>query len=401
MPGRASAPHIVIVGAGPAGSSAATFLARQGARVTLLERGRFPRDKTCGDGCTPRTLWMLERLGLGTLASTDGTPVDSVHAVSPGGVVWDAAIPARLFGGRGSIIPREVLDERLVRGAVQAGATLREGVRVVGLEREGGVPRLRCLGGESLLADVVLGCDGSPSVIRGALGAPDFPAHECAFAIRVYYENVRLSHPRGLGFFWDEALLPAYGWIFPLPGGRANVGLGMRADQLAASGARLPELLERFCASPRVAAELAGGRRVGRPKGHHLPFGSSARHTTFDQALLLGDAAGFVNPLTGEGIEFALESGAFAAEAVAEAVSAGDLSARGLGGYGRRWRTRFRTAFRLNRRLMWAFERPRLLDRVFRTACRDERTRDELIDVLSGEATRLSWRFLASVALGR
>ncbi|MET0401334.1 MAG: hypothetical protein ABW123_02980, partial [Cystobacter sp.] len=223
---------------------------------------------------------------------------------------------------------------------------------------------------------------------------------EGAFAIRAYYEDVRLTHPRGLGFFWDESLLPAYGWIFPLPDGRANVGVGIRADQLAATGERLPALLDRFCASPHVARELAGGRRVGKAKGHHLPYGSSARHTTFDRALLLGDAAGFVNPLTGEGIEFALESGAFAAEAVAEAVHAGDFSARGLGGYARRWQQRFRTAFQLNRRLMWAFERPRLLDRIFLTARRNARTGDELIDILSGEATRLSWHFLASVAIG-
>ncbi|MGZ3459675.1 MAG: hypothetical protein ACXU86_14365, partial [Archangium sp.] len=182
---------------------------------------------------------------------------------------------------------------------------------------------------------------------------------------------------------------------------RANVGLGMRADQLAASGAKLPELMERFCASPRVAAELAGGRRVGKVKGHHLPFGSFARHTTFDRALLLGDAAGFVNPLTGEGIEFALESGAFAAEALAEAVAAGDLSARGLGGYARRWEARFRPAFQLNRRLMFAFERPRLLDRTFRAAGRSARVCDELVDIIAGEATRISWRFLTAVALGR
>ncbi|ATB31283.1 geranylgeranyl reductase [Melittangium boletus DSM 14713] len=399
--GRATSPHVVIVGAGPAGSSAAILLAQQGARVTLLERARFPRDKTCGDGCTPRALWMLERLGLGALPGDAGAPVDSVRAISPGGITWSALIPERLFGGRSSVVPREVLDERLVRRAVQAGATLREGVRVEGLEREHDVLRVHCRDGEPLRADVVLGCDGSPSVIRGALGAPAFSEHEGAFAVRAYYEDVRLSHPRSMGFFWEEALLPAYGWIFPLPGGRANVGLGMRADQLAASGVRLPELLERFCASPHVAAELAGARRVGRVKGHHLPFGSSARHTTFDRALLLGDAAGFVNPLTGEGIEFALESGAFAAEALAEAFATGDLSARGLGGYARRWQTRFRTAFRLNRRLMWAFERPRLLDRIFHLANRDERARDELIDVLSGEATRLSWRFLAAVAFGR
>lgn len=394
--------HVAIVGAGPAGSSAATFLAQQGARVTLLERHRFPRDKTCGDGCTPRTLWMLERLGLGALpGGTEAAPVDAVYAISPGGVELDMTIPARLFGGKASVIPRQVLDERLVQRAVQAGAELREGVRVEGLERDGNGLLLRCRDGESLRADLVLGCDGSPSVVRRALGAPDFPEHEGAFAVRAYYEGVRLSRPRSMAFYWEQELLPAYGWIFPLPDGRANVGLGLRADQLAASKVKLPELMERFCASPHVAAELAGGRRVGKVKGHHLPFGSFAQHTLFDRALLLGDAAGFVNPLTGEGIEFALESGAFAAEAVAEAVAAGDLSERGLAGYARRWQTRFRTAFQLNRKLMFAFERPRLIDRTFRAAKRNTRVREELADIIAGEASRISWRFLAAVALGR
>jgi flavin-dependent dehydrogenase len=294
-----------------------------------------------------------------------------------------------------------VLDERLVRNAVQAGAELREGVRVDGLDRDASGIILRCGGGESLRAEVVLGCDGSPSVVRRALGAPSFPETEGAFAVRAYYEGVQLSHPRSMAFFWVEELLPAYGWIFPLPGGRANVGLGMRADQLAASKSGILDLMERFCASPTVAAELAGARRVGKVKGHHLPFGSFAQHTTFDQALLLGDAAGFVNPLTGEGIEFALESGAFAAQAVAEAAAAGDFSARGLGGYTRRWEARFRTAFRLNRQLMRAFEWPWLVDRTFRAARKSTRVCDELVDILSGEASRISWRFRLAVALGR
>jgi menaquinone-9 beta-reductase len=394
--------HVAIVGAGPAGSSAATFLAQQGARVTLLERNRFPRDKTCGDGCTPRALWMLERLGLGALTSgTEAAAVDSVYSISPGGVKLKARIPPRLFGGKACVIPRQVLDERLVRRAVQAGAELREGVRVEGLEWDDTGVLLRCREGESLRADVVLGCDGSPSVVRRALGAPDFPEHEGAFAVRAYYEGVRLSHPRSLALFWEEELLPAYGWIFPLPDGRANVGLGMRADQLAASRAKLPELMERFCASPHVAAELNGARRLGRVKGHHLPYGSFAHHTTFNRALLLGDAAGFVNPLTGEGIEFALESGAFAAESVAEAAASGDFTNQGLGGYTRRCQSRFRTAFHLNRKLMQAFERPRMLDRVFRAANRGERIRDELVDLISGEATRISWRFVAAAMFGR
>jgi geranylgeranyl reductase family protein len=393
--------QVAIVGAGPAGTSAATFLARQGARVTLLERHRFPRDKICGDGCSPRTMWMLERLGLAELPSQEATPVDSVVLRSPGGVMLQARIPERLFGGRARVIAREVLDERLVRHAVQAGATLRESVLVEGLERDGAGLTVRCRGGEALRADVVLGCDGSPSVVRRALGAPAFPETQGGFAVRAYHEGVTLTHPTAMAFFWEEDLLPAYGWLFPLPGGRVNVGLGMRADQLAASGAKLPELLERFCARPQVARELAGSRRLGRVKGHHLPFGSFARDTTFDGALLLGDAAGFVNPLTGEGIEFALESGAFAAEAVAEAAARGDFSARGLAGYTRRWEARFRPGFRLNRRLLRTFERPRLLDRVLRVAGHAPRMVDELADLFGGEASRLSWRFLAALALGR
>lgn len=393
--------QVLIIGAGPAGASAATFLARLGARVTLLERSRFPRDKVCGDGCTPRTVWMLERLGLGELALTaEAAPIDSAYVASPGGRELDSAIPAHIFGGRACVIPRRLLDERLVQGATRAGAELREGVRVEALEREESGVTVRCRGGEVLRANVVLGCDGAPSVVRKALGAPPFPKTEEAFAVRTYYEGVKLSRPTAFGLFWEEDLLPAYGWIFPLPDGRANVGLGMRADRLAASAEKLPALLERFCETPRAKAELAGARRVGGIKGHPIPYGSFAREATFDRALLLGDAAGFVNPLTGEGIEFALESGAFAAEALAEAAEAGDFSRRGLAGYARRWEPRFRTTFQLNRRLMHVFERAWLVDRLVRAAGRSTRVREELAELMLGEAPRLNWRILAAAALG-
>jgi menaquinone-9 beta-reductase len=392
--------HVAIVGAGPAGSSAATFLARQGARVTLLERHRFPRDKVCGDGCTPRTVWMLERLGLEPLPSSEASPVDSVYLASPGGRVLDAKIPAHIFGGRSCVVPRLVLDERLVRHAVRAGAELREGTKVEGLECNPQGVSLLLRGGERLRADVVLGCDGYPSVVRQALGAPAFPDNHSAYAVRAYYEGVSLSRPSAIALFWEEELLPAYGWIFPLPGGRANVGIGLQTDKLASASGKLPALLERFCASPRAAAELKGARRMGRVVGHPIPFGSYARHLVFDRALLLGDSAGFVNPLTGEGIEFALESGQFAAQALAEAEAQGDFSARGLAGYARRCEERFHGAFTLNRRLAWLFERPRLLDRIFLASQRSLRVQEEMAELLLGEAPRISWRLVASVALG-
>lgn len=393
-------PKVVVIGAGPAGSSAATFLARGGIEVTLLERARFPRDKICGDGCTPRTVMMLGRLGLAELRHAEGAPVERLWATSPGGVVLDSEIPRHIFGGQACAIPRAVLDERLVQNAVRAGAKLREGVRVESVEVGPGEATVTCRGGERLRADAVLGCDGSPSVVRRALGAPSFPPEHSAFAVRAYYENVSLSRPRSFGIFWERELLPAYGWVFPLPGGRANVGVGLRADMLERSPAKLPELLERFCALPRVTQELHGARRVGKVSGHHLPFGSFARHLVFDRALLLGDAAGFINPLTGEGIEFALESGQFAAEAVTAAAERGDLSAKGLADYARRCRERFHVTFALNRRMMGFFSRPRLVDRVFRAANRSRRVRDDLADVLLGEAPRLGWRLLAALAFG-
>lgn len=395
--------HVAIVGAGPAGSSAATFLARAGARVTLLERARFPRDKVCGDGLTPRSLWMLEQLGLAQRAAgppPGGQAITNVYLASPGGIVVEAPMPAHIFGGKSAVVPREVLDEQLVRLATSAGATLREEAQVEGLARHERGVTLSLRGGERLDADVVLGCDGSPSVVRKQLGAPDFPDEHAAFAVRVYYEGLKLSHPNAYAIFWERDLLPAYGWIFPLPGGRANVGVGLRTDRLRRHNVKLPEVLDRFCATPRAAAELAGGRRVGRVRGHHLPFGTFSRHTVWDRCLLLGDAAGFINPLTGEGIEFALESGMLAAEALVAADRAGGFSRAHLAGYEQRCGERFAHAFRQNGWMQRVFEHPRLIDNLMRSANRSKAVLDDLSDVLLGEAPRVGPRLAAAVLLG-
>lgn len=394
--------HVAIVGAGPAGSSAATFLARAGAKVTLLERARFPRDKVCGDGLTPRSLWMLERLGLvqGGAPPPGGQAISRVYLASPGGVVLQAPMPAHVFGGRSAVVPRQVLDEQLVRLATAAGAELREDARVESLARHERGVCVTLQGGERIDADVVLGCDGSPSTVRKQLGAPDFPDEDAAFAVRVYYEGLNLTHPDAYGIFWERELLPAYGWIFPLPDGRANVGVGLRTDRMRKHGIKLPEVLDRFCAMPRAAAELRGGRRAGRVQGHHLPFGTFARHLVWDRCLLLGDAAGFINPLTGEGIEFALESGLLAAETLVKAEKAGAFTRAELAAYEERCAERFTRAFRQNGKLQRVFEHPRLIDNLFRSATRSPRVLDELASLLLGEAPRVGLRLAAAVAFG-
>jgi geranylgeranyl reductase family protein len=391
---------VVVVGAGPAGAAAATFLSRAGARVTLLERARFPRDKVCGDGCSPRTMRVLEALGAERLPAMQAQPMRAFYARSPGGWTLDAELPQELFGGRGCVVPRQVLDEHLVRIATAAGAELREGVHVESVEVASDGARVRFRDGATLDADVVLGCDGSPSVVRRSLGAPDFAPGRSAYAVRAYYEGASLSRPEAFGLFWERELLPGYAWIFPLPDGRANVGVGMRADLLPRLPFKLPELLERFCRSPFGRQELGSARPLSKARGHHLPFGERVDNIVFDRALLLGDAAGFINPLTGEGIELAMESGQFAAEAVREAADAGDFSARGLSGYLARCRARFDVPFRLNGRLMSMFERPKLVDRIVRAARRSRRVQVELAAVMLGVAQRISPRLAVAAALG-
>jgi geranylgeranyl reductase family protein len=378
----------------------ATFLARAGARVTVLERARFPRDKICGDGCTPRALEMFHSLGLDDLPTREAHPIHAFFGRSPGGFEVDAELPRELFGGRGSVIPRLLLDEHLIRRATAAGAELREGVHVEGVETNAAGARVMCRGAEAVEADVVLGCDGAPSVVRRSLKAPEFSPRWSAVAVRAYYEGVSLSRPNAFGLFWERDLLPAYAWIFPLPDGRANVGLGLRTDLAAKHSLKLPELMDRFCESAFGRQELKGARRLGKPKGHHLPFGKAVANVVYDRALLLGDAAGFINPLTGEGIELAMESGQFAAEALAEAHASGDFSAHGLEGYARRCRERFDIPFRLNGRLMAIFERPMLVDHICRAARRSRRVQVELAGIMMGVARRISPRLLVAAALG-
>jgi geranylgeranyl reductase family protein len=403
---------VVIVGAGPAGSSAGYFLAQRGVDVVIVEKNRFPRDKVCGDGLTPRSVWMLERMGLASLvddksrAGAAATRVDSVYLKSPAGHVLACPLPAHIFGGHAAVVAREVLDHALVEHATKAGAKLVEDFAVSSIERGDRGVTIKSATGDAIAGDVVLGCDGAPSVVRKHLGSPEFPDDKSAFAVRVYYEGLeKLTHPDAYALFWERDLLPAYGWIFPLGNGRANVGLGLRTDQMRdhakKTGEKLPALLDRFCAMPNAMAELAGGRRVGRVRGHPLPFGSFRSRLAFDRALLLGDAAGFINPLTGEGIEFALESGEIAAAVLVDAGARGDFTRASLDAYEAKCRERFQKTFDMNQKMQAAFSVPWLVDRIVRAASSSDVVRNQLADILLGESPKLTPRLAVAAVAAR
>lgn len=399
MAGAATSPTIVIVGAGPAGAAAAHAAASRGLRTIVLERFRHPREKVCGEGCTPRAVHNLERMGLLDELETRGAAVHRAFLVSPAGIELLADLPRHVYGGKALVVPRATLDERLVQRALRSGAELREQVRVEQLVRGPRGVRVVCQGCEPIDADLVIGCDGMPSVVRRSLGARPFKPSQHAFAIRGIFEKARLPHSDALTIIWERGVLPAYGWIFPLPDGRANVGIGLRTDRLRAHEFGLHRIFEQFLSSPRVREVLAGAKLEARPKGHGIPMTSHGGPVVFDRAILAGDAAGFVNPLTGEGIEYALESGELAGEIAAAAASRGDFAFASLLPYARVCRERFGSVLRMNGWLRWVFSVPWLLDRIFSAGLRSPAVRDDIAAIaLGGEQARLTWR-VASAAL--
>lgn len=387
----ASSPTVAIIGAGPSGAAAAYALATRGIRAVLFERARHPRDKICGEGCTPRAVRNLSRMGVLSELQARAAVVTHAYLVSPGGIEMLADLPGSIHGGIALVIPRRELDARLAQRAVQAGAELREGVRVERLEWADDGVRIHFGRDKQMKADVVIGCDGMPSMVRKSLRAPVFGARSTAFAIRAIYDNVALPHAGALTLIWERSVLPAYGWVFPLPHGRANVGIGLRTHALRARPENLVELFNRFVSMPRVRAMLRGSTMVGRPLGHALPMTPSPGPTVFDRAVLAGDAAGFVNPLTGEGIEYALESGELAGLHVAQAASQGHFDRHALAPYAAACRKQFGRVLHLNGLLRWAFAVPWLLDRLFRAANHNEQTRTQLAEIaLGAKHARLS-----------
>jgi len=289
---------VVIVGAGPAGAAAALAArrAKAAARVLLVDRCDFPRDKPCGDGVAPHAFDLLEHLGVsGAAAGHD--PVARLNVATTGGTAVE-----RTMARPAHVIPRAVFDARLVDAAVAAGAKRR--VQTVrGISRTADAVQVAGVGS----ARVVIGADGANGVVRRLLGLPGH--RRMAVAIRGYAPGVGEGEPTQRIWLDVDGRPPGYAWSFPLAdgSGRTNVGYGV---VLAGSGAvRRDDLLG------RMHALVPAAHKASALRAHHLPLVAGRSVLGRDRVLLAGDAAGLVNPLTGEGIWYALLSGMLAGRA--------------------------------------------------------------------------------------
>jgi geranylgeranyl reductase family protein len=314
--------ELVVVGAGPAGVAAALTAAARGLAVTVCDRATFPRDKTCGDGLTTQALRLVERLGIppGRLLAAGYTPVDEVVVASPSGRRVTFPLPSN--GWHAGVVTRSGFDDALVHHARACGVDVREGVGVERVDLTGDGVRVTIADGSTLDARFCIAADGHWSTVRRARH-PDAPRDLGTWhAVRQYFDGV--DDPR-LFVLFERDLLPGYAWVFPLPGGSANVGYGvLRAGR---DGHELRALWDDVSQRP-VLRDVLGARAVprGPMRAWPIPTAYDPARLADGAVLYVGDAAAVVDPMTGEGIAQALETGMLAADAIA---AGGDQAAVG------------------------------------------------------------------------
>jgi geranylgeranyl reductase family protein len=338
---------VIVVGAGPAGSSTAFHLAQAGADVLLLEKGAFPRDKVCGDGLTPRAVKQL--VGMGFDLDEAGWQKNVGLRIVGAGHRLELPWPdLTSFPPYGAVRTRLDLDELLARHAQKAGARLQERTSVTGPvvdERTGRVAgvtakpvddRGRRTGDDvTYRAPVVVACDGVSARLALALGLERRENRPMAVGIRAYYATPRDSDPWMESWLelWDGTpgrsnLLPGYGWIFGLGDGTANVGLGILNSSAAFKSVDYKQILGSWLANTPPEWGFTEDNRVGTIGSAALPMGFNRKPHYTRGLLLVGDAGGMVNPFNGEGIDYALESGELAARTVLQALARPEGPAR-------------------------------------------------------------------------
>jgi flavin-dependent dehydrogenase len=380
-------PDAIVVGAGPAGAATAILLAERGLEVLVLDRARLPRPKICGEYLSPEALRLLDRLDvLKALDAAGAVPLAGMRLVAPDGTTltgrYRAVGPHRPYRGHALAAPREVLDGALVDRLRGLPVDLREGVRVTDVRREGdrvtGVEAVDAAGAPlTFRAPLVIAADGRASVVAQRLGCRR-PGRVRRMALVTYVRGV--ADCRDLGEIFVDP--PDYAILNPLGADRINVSLVVPLAHAAPWSHRLGDFfIARLRQLRHLARRLAGAELIA-PVRALGPLAWRVAPPRLGGVLLVGDAAGFFDPLTGEGVFSALRGAELAAATAAAALAAGDCSARRLAAYERGRHAAFAAKARLVRALHFIVGRRRLANLAAHWLAR----RPALLDALLGVA---------------
>jgi geranylgeranyl reductase family protein len=365
---RPHAYEVIIVGAGPAGSSAAAVLGKAGKRVLLIDKGKFPREKTCGDGLTYKCLPLLEKLGLAlnfreqaffyskgySITFSDGAQITVRRPMAEKEAVvymmprFD--FDNLLFQNARQYENVSVLEEGMVTGIIE------EGRRTQGVQVKANSSRA-----QTLLAPLVIDASGVNSKIAAQFGFAKIDLKNYALTIRGYFDEIE-----GLGevveFIFDKAILPGYFWIFPIGSHSANVGCGTFQHLIVEKEINLRHLLEEFIQQHPAGKKLKSARLRSPFKGGKIPLGMDFTSRVRSGIIFCGDAGGFTDPITAEGISFAIESGILAGETAIDALNANKFDENFLQQYDARWQPRFGERFSKANFIQEAMGKQNMLD---------------------------------------
>ena len=386
---------LAIVGAGPAGASAALSLHGSNLSVALIDKSEFPRDKICGDALSPDVVNQLNMLPLYTGAMFDKFEekiwCKAVRFVLPNFSHADVSLNQRNITGY--VSPRIDFDQFMYSQAIKSeGVTPILGSGIKDIQRNADGLTLELVSGEQIKANVVLGADGANSAVARCLSEDKMDKNHHGAGLRQYYEGVTgFSEDNAVELHFYKDVLPGYFWVFPLPGNKVNVGIGMLSSYVSKRKPNLKKKLKEIIENhPNIRDRFKNAKALEEVKGFGLPLGSKKRNLSGDCFLLLGDAALLINPLSGEGIANAIRSGRVAADYLKSA--SGDYSGKSMKTYDREIYRRMWGELRLNYWIQIAMRNPTLCNFIVKRAIGNSLVQDLVISGFSAEQIRARFK---------
>jgi len=376
---------VVIIGAGPGGSSTATFLARKGVKVLLLDRAIFPRNKTCGDGLTPRAVSVIERLGVLEQVTAVSQRIEFAKVIAPnGGEIISSIGEADLAQAAYMLaVPRLELDHILVKNAVSAGAILLENCKVDKINNyaKGVVVKGNIESKEyefhAKYAIIATGANMGLLKKQGLLENTPQPI----IAARAYYKDANYNR-QFFNFHFNEVTLPGYGWVFPLADNKINVGVGIIPGKSKVKH-DIKSLYRDFANRPYMKQVLAGATLLGEVQSYPIRTDFITATLYQERTLVVGEAAGLTNPLTGEGIDYALECGEIAAQQLHGILSKDDNPEQ-LSEYARVLHSKYDAIFNFSSQITKCCLKPFMLNMMIKVAAKRESLRKSLTNIILG-----------------